>query len=115
MRFGSITQSSSFDGEQAYWRCMGCMTTKVCQNAVEMHGGLASVPGYEALDASKWAATVHMAHGSEAPRALTGLRLRCLARWLGACDPLAWACPRCKAPALACVMSRHLTSWHLIA
>ena len=53
VRFGSITQSSSFDGEQAYWRCMGCMTTKVCQNAVEMHGDLASVPGYEALDASK--------------------------------------------------------------
>ena len=53
MRFGSITQSSSFDGEQAYWRCMGCMTTKVCQNAVEKYGDLASVPGYEVLDESK--------------------------------------------------------------
>ena len=53
VRFGSITQSSSFDGEQAYWRCMACMTTKVCQNAVEKYGDLASVPGYEVLDESK--------------------------------------------------------------
>lgn len=32
---------------------MGCMTTKVCQNAVEKYGDLASVPGYEALEESK--------------------------------------------------------------
>ena len=53
VRFGSITPSSQFDGDQAYWRCMGCMTTKVCQNAVEKYGELASVPGYGELDAGK--------------------------------------------------------------
>lgn len=53
MRFGSITQSSMFDGDQAYWRRMECMTTKVCQNAIDKYGDLASVPGYDTLDASK--------------------------------------------------------------
>ena len=53
LRFGSITQSSMFDGDQAYWRRMECMTTKVCQNAIDKYGDLASVPGYDTLDASK--------------------------------------------------------------
>ena len=29
------------------------MTTKVCQNAIDKYGDLASVPGYDTLDASK--------------------------------------------------------------
>ena len=53
LRFGSITQSGMFDGDQAYWRRMECMTTKVCQNAIDKYGDLASVPGYDTLDASK--------------------------------------------------------------
>lgn len=52
LRFGSITASSMFEGDQAYWRRMECMTTKVCQNAIDKYGDLASVPGYDTLDAS---------------------------------------------------------------
>lgn len=62
MRFGSITQSNQFDGDQAYWRCMGCMTAKVCENAVEKYGDLASVPGFGELDAGKQAPEVNTAH-----------------------------------------------------
>ena len=29
-----------FDGDQAYWRRMECMTTKVCQNAIDKYGDL---------------------------------------------------------------------------
>mmetsp|Transcript_34056 Transcript_34056/g.85398 ORF Transcript_34056/g.85398 Transcript_34056/m.85398 type:complete len:157 (-) Transcript_34056:206-676(-) len=55
LRFASIAEAA-WDGGSAHWRRIGCLTQKVCQNAVAVYGDVASIPGFSELDEGHQAA-----------------------------------------------------------
>ena len=48
LRFGAVS-TGSWDGEMVLWRRLSCVTATVARNALNFHGEIADIPGFDAL------------------------------------------------------------------